>query len=62
MFRFFSERKRESEKLTVVPKKSSIRRQKVLQAEKVAGLVFFEVNITDLSRPLRIRCHATVFP
>lgn len=38
---FFSERKRESEKLTVVPKKSSLRRQKVLQAEKVAGLVFF---------------------
>ncbi|XP_015768449.1 PREDICTED: cilia- and flagella-associated protein 99-like [Acropora digitifera] len=35
-----AERKRESEKLTVVPKKSSLRRQKVLQAEKVAGFVF----------------------
>jgi len=31
-----AERKRESEKLTVVPKKSSLRRQKVLQAEKAA--------------------------
>ncbi|XP_068709069.1 cilia- and flagella-associated protein 99-like isoform X2 [Montipora foliosa] len=31
-----AERKRESEKLTVVPKKSSLRRQKALQAEKAA--------------------------
>ena len=33
--RFSTERKKESEKLAVAPKKSSARRQKALQAEKV---------------------------
>ena len=34
-FVFLTERKKESEKLSVAPKKSSARRQKALQAEKV---------------------------
>lgn len=38
-----TERKKESEKLAVVPKKSSARRQKALQTEKVCS---------KLSRPL----------
>ena len=34
---FFIERKKETEKLAVLPKKSSARRQKTLQTEKVGG-------------------------
>ena len=34
---FFIERKKETEKLAVLPKKSSARRQKSLQTEKVGG-------------------------
>ena len=36
-FVFFIERKKETEKLAVLPKKSSARRQKTLQTEKVGG-------------------------
>ena len=36
---FFIERKMETEKLAVLPKKSSARRQKTLQTEKVGGLL-----------------------
>ena len=36
-FLFFIERKKETEKLAVLPKKSSARRQKSLQTEKVGG-------------------------
>ena len=37
LFSFHIERKKETEKLTVLPKKSSARRQKTLQTEKVGG-------------------------
>lgn len=36
-----TERKKESEKLAVVPKKSSARRQKALQTEKVCQFMLF---------------------
>ena len=36
-FVFLIERKKETEKLGVLPKKSSARRQKTLQTEKVGG-------------------------
>ena len=37
LYSVYIERKKETEKLAVLPKKSSARRQKTLQTEKVGG-------------------------